>query len=269
MEITVLSEDTKGQNGFDAEHGLSLYINTANHKIIADTGASELTWRNAQKAGIDVSAVDTVVISHGHYDHAGGLPRLLPYAAKAEIYLQRRACGEFYHGEKYIGIAQILKDNPRIEYVDGDKVIDGEISLFSGITGDRLRPDGNRELTEKKNGAFFPDLFSHEQCLVIYENGKYTLISGCAHNGILNILDRFRRIYGRDPDTVVSGFHMMKKTEFTEYEKGKIMNTAREMKLMHTQFYTGHCTGQPAFDIMKEIMEGQLHQIRSGDVFTV
>ena len=106
----------------------------------------------------------------------------------------------------------------------------------------------------------------HEQCLVITQNGKHWLLSGCAHNGILNILDRYREIFGGDPDFVLSGFHMMKRDgEHTEEEKAVILQTARELAKMNTVFYSGHCTGIPAFELMKEIMGDKLIALHSGE----
>ena len=60
------------------------------------------------------------------------------------------------------------------------------------------------------------DTFAHEQCLVITQDDGRTLLSGCAHNGIVNILDRYYAVYGSYPDRVISGFHMMQKTEYTK-----------------------------------------------------
>ena len=110
------------------------------------------------------------------------------------------------------------------------------------------------------------DDFSHEQCLAVAQNGRKWLISGCAHNGILNILDRYMDIFGTMPDAVISGFHMMKKDgEYTDEEKSVIVQTAEELAETDTIFYTGHCTGIPAFEIMKEIMGDQLIALHSGE----
>lgn len=89
--------------------------------------------------------------------------------------------------------------------------------------------------------------------------------SGCAHNGVLNILDRYKELYKSEPDVMVSGFHMMKKTDHTYDEIQNIRNTAYELKRYHTVFYTCHCTGLPAYDIMKEILGGQLHYVHCGE----
>lgn len=113
--------------------------------------------------------------------------------------------------------------------------LDDELFLFSGITGRRCYPQGNRKLSRIENGVQILDDFAHEQCLVITQNGKRWLLSGCAHNGILNILDRYKEIFGDAPDYVITGFHMMKKDgEHTDEEKAVIMQTARELSQLDT-----------------------------------
>lgn len=126
-------------------------------------------------------------------------------------------------------------------------------------------PQGNKKLSCIKNDEKVEDDFTHEQCLVITQNGKRWLLSGCAHNGILNILDRYKELFGGEPDYVISGFHMMKPdAEHTEEEKAVIIQTAQELSQMKTVFYSGHCTGIPAFELMKEIMGEQLIALHSG-----
>ena len=90
-------------------------------------------------------------------------------------------------------------------------------------------------------------------------------MSGCAHNGVLNILDKYSELFDGKPDTVITGFHMMKKTDYTEEEIGIITDTAEELKKTGIKFYSGHCTGIPAFNMMKEIMGDKLTAMHSGD----
>ena len=149
---------------------------------------------------------------------------------------------------------------------DGDMELDDELFLFSGITGRRCYPQGNRKLSCLKEGVKTEDDFMHEQCLVITQNGKRWLLSGCAHNGILNILDRYKELFDSHPDYVITGFHMMKREgKHTEEEKAVIIQTAQELSQLDTVFYSGHCTGIPAFELMKEIMGDKLIALHSGE----
>ncbi len=263
MRITVLMEDTCGDAACAYEHGLSLYIEAAGYKILADTGASDKTISNAAKLGVDLSAADFVVLSHGHYDHAGGIPAFREMNEEAVIYMQRAALGEYYHGERYIGVDPAIRQFPKVVLLTGDLKITGNISIFTGFTGNRFRPGSNLDLTRRVDGQDVQDDFAHEQCLVIHGEKKL-LVSGCAHNGILNILDRYGEIYGGMPDVVISGFHMMKKTAYTEEEEEIIRKTAEELKRTGAVYYTGHCTGQQAIDLMKPVMGDRLIQIHCG-----
>lgn len=263
-------EDSSFRSGIAAEHGLSLYLETEKHRLLLDTGASALTLQNADALGVDLTSVDTVVISHGHYDHAGGLLSFTERNPKAEIYLNAGAGGAFYHGEKYIGIDREILNLPHLHLISAPVFdIDGELTLFSAVRGRRLWPEGNRELTEEKDGKRTQDVFSHEQCLIVKEGNRTLLASGCAHNGILNILDRYREMTGMYPDAVVSGFHMIKKTGYEETDLTAIRQTAEELKALPTVFYSGHCTGDFPFDVMKEIMGENLRRITAGDTLSV
>ncbi len=264
MKIIVLIENTGSTQCSFCEHGLSVYIETKKHKLLMDTGQSDSFIQNASDLGIDLKTIDTVVLSHGHYDHSGGIMALSEINPHAHIYMQRTAAGEFYHDERYIGIDKRILTLQNVKLLDGDHIIDDELSIFSGITGRLFWAKSNLALSRHENGNIIQDEFEHEQCLVITNENRRILISGCAHNGILNILDKYKSIYNSMPDIVISGFHMMKKTDYTEEEISIIKNTAKRLSETDTEYYTGHCTGEKAFAIMKEIMGDKLHAIYSG-----
>lgn len=268
MRILNLIENTEGAAGCLCEHGLSFYIETGGHKILADTGASGAFLMNAETLGIDLDQVDTVIISHGHYDHAGGLLAFAERNPKARIWINGLAGEQYYHKndamERYIGMDPRIKALPQVEWVEGDREIDQGIFLFGRALGRRLWPDGNRELKVKTETGFRQDDFLHEQYLVLEERGKRVLISGCAHNGILNILDRYREIYGEDPDVVISGFHMSRKSRYSQADHALVRDTARELQKLRTRFFTGHCTGELPYRILKEIMGPQISYVHSG-----
>ncbi len=270
MKIVTLIENTQGTEDMLFEHGLSLYIETKKHRILADTGASGGFITNARQLGIKLEDVDTVVLSHGHYDHSGGIMPFTEINSTAEIFMQSSAANGYYHiypdCEKYIGIDERIASLPQVRLLDGDFRIDDELEIFSGIKGRRMHPKGNKVLVCKTEDGFAQDDFRHEQCLVINEDGYRVLVSGCAHNGIINILDRYREIYGADPDAVISGFHMMKKTDYTDDDIAVIKETADELMKTDIRFYTGHCTGEYPCQLLKEIMGGQLTVIHSGKI---
>lgn len=269
MKIVTLMENTPGQADCLFEHGLSIYVETAKHKLLVDTGASDKFLNNAEILGVNLLEADTLILSHGHYDHAGGI---LPFAGrndKADIYLQKSAMDAFYHKdeeqERYIGIAPEISKLPKVKLMEGNYRIDEELFLFTGVTQRRLWPSGNKVLKVKRGEEFIQDEFIHEQYLVIEEDSKRVLISGCAHNGILNILDKFRELYNTWPDAVISGFHLKKKSGYTQEDLDNIRQIAQELSKLQTTFYTGHCTGEEPYGMMKEIMGEQLIYLHSGD----
>ncbi len=268
MKIINLIEDTKGC-GCLYEHGLSFYIETEKHKILFDTGASGAFLENAETLGIDLTEVDMVIVSHGHYDHAGGVLEFAKINPRAQIYMQASAGGDYFHpdhrGNRYIGIDKEILQLPQLICLSGEHRIDEELFLFANITGIRFRAKGNLELKKKVGESYVPDRFDHEQCLVIEGEEGNILISGCAHNGILNILDRYHELYETAPVIVISGFHLTQKTPYTDEETAAIRKLAEELRETDTVYYSGHCTGKAAFDRMKEVMGEKLMEIHSGD----
>jgi 7,8-dihydropterin-6-yl-methyl-4-(beta-D-ribofuranosyl)aminobenzene 5'-phosphate synthase len=266
MKILTLVENTTVNSGCTAEHGLCVYVETEKHRILMDSGQTDALITNVSVLGVDLTSVDTVILSHGHYDHSGGIMPFYEINRNARIIMQRSAADPRYHGERYIGIDSRIKELPVTLLIEGDLKIDDELFIFSGIKGRRLYPQGNYDLKCIVDNKEVCDDFSHEQCLVINSSGKSILLSGCAHNGILNILDRYRELYGKEPDYVISGFHMRKKEgAYTAEEEEVIIKTANELSKMNTVFFTGHCTGEPAFDIMKKIMNDKLRALHTGE----
>ena len=243
---------------------LSIYIETKNHKVLVDTGATSAFIDNAKKLNVPLEKVDTVILSHGHYDHSGGILAFFEINKTAKVYIHKKAGGDYYHGERYIGIDKEILKNQNVQMLDQDYKIDEELSLFTNVVGRKFYPASNLQLSQKINGEEIQDSFEHEQYLVVSAGEERILISGCAHNGILNILERYQEIYPKMPTHVISGFHMTKKTGYTLEETQIICDTARELKKWNTTFHSGHCTGKKAMKLMKDIMGEQLQEIHSG-----
>lgn len=272
MKIQTLIENTTCSELL-AEHGLSFYIETAHHRLLIDTGSSDKFLENANVLGIDLTKVDLAVLSHGHYDHSGGLMAFLELNDQAPVLMQKLAAGEYCSdrqtGIEYIGIAPELKEHPRIKKISGDYRIDEELFLFSGVKHEKVWSTSNRTLLEKVGDQYVQDEFLHEQNLVITEGEKQVLICGCAHNGIVNILEKSHELTGRWPDVVVGGFHLIIPSRKTEADVELVTETARFLKNLEgvkgpTRYYTGHCTGQPSLELLQKLLPGRVEGLYSG-----
>ena len=273
MRIINLVENELGNSGCEAAHGLSFYVETENHKLLFDSSPSEIVIRNAQKLGVDLPAVDTVILSHGHYDHSGGILPFVELNPRAKIYMQNNAGGEYYafdgedKGFRYIGIDKKILSLPQVQLLKGDTKIDDELQIFTVDQRAYPLPSTNKRLRELCNGQYIQDDFHHEQNLLLTADGKKILFCGCAHSGILNVMETLERKFGPAslPDLVIGGFHLMKRTEFSEADTAEITEIANRLKSYKAHFATCHCTGLPVFNQMKEIMGDQLSYVRSGD----
>jgi len=205
MKIHVLMENTAAVPSLKAEHGLSLYIETGRHKILFDAGQTDGFADNAAEMGLSLADVDLAILSHGHYDHGGGLLRFLQENDHAPVYLHRDAFAPRYSGpEKFIGLDPALKTAGRLIFTDDFFEIDDTLTLRTCNGRPAPFPPSAEGLFVECEGVRRPDDFHHEQYLSVRENGRHILISGCSHKGVMDIAEWFR------PDALIGGFHYNK-----------------------------------------------------------
>lgn len=268
MKITSIIENTS-KKGLHVEHGLSLYIEKDDEqKVLFDMGLSGMFVRNAESLGLSIADVDVAVISHGHYDHGGGLKTFFQENSKSSVFIHKDAFQPHYSlrdtGLQFIGIDKEWAEFERLVFCDKQKEINHNMMLYADVKGDCCYPHGNRLLfgpTETEN-----DDFRHEQNLLIKENDKLVLFAGCAHCGIVNILRKAEDIAGKFPTHVFAGMHLIK-SGLNEIEEDKFIESLASelLKYKDTMFYTMHCTGEEQYKKLKSLMGNQIEYLACGD----
>ncbi len=268
LRITALVENTSISKEYRNIHGLSLCIETEKHCILFDVGPDDTFAYNARRMGIDLSLVDTVIISHGHFDHGGGLKKLLEINNTAKIYVSKSAFEPHYIkvlGFAFnIGLDKKLLPNDRFVFTDDLTVIDEELTLFSNVSTELFPTKSNGALYIKKHKKLAADDFSHEQNLIIKSGENHTLVCGCAHAGIVNILSKAESAASCEMSTVIGGFHLYNPPT-RKYESDELIGSiAGELSARKARYYTGHCTGIKAFELMKSTLGDRLIYLATG-----
>lgn len=264
MKWTVLSDNRTNDSRLQTEHGLSILLETEHHRILLDTGASDLFVRNAERLGIDLSTVDYVFISHGHSDHAGGLKHFMEIYDKAKVIVSPDALkGKFFSKRRYLhSITTEWPEIPqeRLLKVEQSESISNDIFILAHIPQIHPMPEGNQHLfVENTDGSYVNDDFRHE--LALYTDGL--LFTGCAHSGLENIL----AACPFPVNTVVGGFHLLDNHE-SEATLSELAYRLTEA-YPQAQFYTSHCTGDTVFMTLQSVMADQIHAFSCGTIINV
>ena len=268
MIIRALAENTSISDEYGCEHGLSLYIESKLHKILFDMGRKKIFYENAVKMNVDLSAVDIAFISHGHFDHGGGMRLFLNHNEKAKIYVNVNAFdahrSQRSSGLEDIGLERSLFSTQRFVLVGDRMKIDTELELFSDIQTSNLLCKSQKTLMMESAVGFVPDTFEHEQNLIITQGERTALIAGCAHRGIVNILNRYIEIKGKAPDLVLGGFHLSNPETGAGEEPALVLQIAQYLKTLPTKYYTCHCTGLAQYQLLKDHLGDQISYLATG-----
>ena len=271
MRIITLVENSC-IDGLDCAHGLALYIETENHKILFDAGPDgKLLLSNAKKLGVELKEVDIAILSHGHYDHAGGLRAFLEINSIARVFIHPLAATRGHYATENVGWRDIGIDRnlisdykERIRLTNDIHAIDKELLLFSDIRSSEFLSASNSSLFEEADGEYIPDPFKHEHSLLIHEGKNFCLVAGCAHRGIINIIRRVEDICDEAPSYVIAGFHLTNPGLGQDLPADFVRQVGKELKKYSSVYYTGHCTGANAFAILKEELADRIHKLTSG-----
>ena len=259
MKWTVLVDNHTNDPALETEHGLSILLETEHHRILLDTGASDVFIRNTECLGIDLSTVDYVFISHGHSDHAEGLKHFMAINDHAKVIVSPDAMsGKFYskrvHLHSITTVWPSIPEDRLLRIEETCEIADG-IKVIAHIPQVHPKPKGNQNLfVETNDGSLIPDDFCHE--LALYTKGF--LFTGCAHSGLENILSACPW----PVNEVVGGFHLLDGYESDE----ELTELAGRLKAKYpgTRFHTSHCTGNHAFEVMKNLMGEQFQSFNCG-----
>lgn len=276
MKVTALIEDTTKNPDLYAEKGLSFHIQRDNDNILFDTGITGKFVDNANKLGIDLTNVDVTAISHGHFDHSGGLHRFMELNKESKVYLRTRSDEEHYFKgfaiiKRYIGMDKAVFSDyvDRINIINEFKEIANDVYLLNDIKLKYPIPAGSKYLYMGKNNHLVHDNFEHEQMMVIKEDDGIVIFSGCSHHGVLNMVETAIIQF---PDTPIKalfgGFHFIGLPLFNHMAESRssVENIGRKlMDYPIKKVYTGHCTGRKAYPILKDVMGDKVDYFATGD----
>ena len=168
MKIWTLMENTTCREDLQAEHGLSLWLETGERQILFDAGQTDAFADNAEKLGVDLSRAELAILSHGHYDHSGGLPRFLQCNETAPVYLSRCAFEPHLNAANSdIGLDPALLGHDRLVYVDEELRLGPGLTLYSCNGWERAYETDPFGLTVLEDGVPRPEDFRHEQYLLV------------------------------------------------------------------------------------------------------
>lgn len=240
MKIITLIENLVYQHGLVAEHGLSIYIETNNRKILFDTGQSGLFLQNAKKLGVEIEDVDCLILSHGHYDHTGGLYPFLEKNSKAKVYAKRSIFNPKYSGRtRFIGTPENteLLEN-RMVFVDTITEIAENVFIMPDISIADSNDTHFEGMYQKIENNFVPDEFDDELFLAIRQDDQIHIVTACSHRGITNICTTATEQFKLPTGLILGGFHTKNCTP-EQYQA--IINYFRQLKPISVRVC--HCTG--------------------------
>ena len=256
MKLYILVEDTINDTKFESEHGLSVYFEKDGKKFILDLGQSDIFLKNSKELNIDLTKVDFLCFSHGHYDHTGGFP-FFPMNDKIRIIAHSDCLLPKYDKERYIGFPK-NQDNLVMELKDGLMKLADNVYFLGQIIGKRKYWLGEYI----KEGVRHKDFLLDDTAIAIIEKDKLIIIAGCAHSDIVNIVKYARELFKAKRIIVIGGFHMLNNSD------EEIQETIDELgSLGVVKVFPGHCTGEKAIEKLLDSFKGE--RIYSGKIIEV
>ena len=273
IKITTLNENTASL-GFLAEWGLSMLVEADGQKILFDTGMGIAAVHNAESMRIDLAAIDRIVLSHGHYDHTGGLLEVSRRAGGKEIIAHpdvwARKYGSLDNASKrYVGIPYIRE---ALEVMGAKFNLSREpVKLSEHImTTGEIPMVTDYEIVEKylcvmEGDELKQDPLDDDLALIIDTEFGLVVILGCAHHGIVNTLKQAKKVTGKELIyAAIGGTHLVRAS------KERLEKTAAALKEMGVQYLgVSHCTGFNASAYLAREFGDRFFQNNSGTQLTL
>ena len=270
MKITTLLENESFNPKLKSAHGLSLFIETKNKKILFDLGPNNYYISNAKKLGIDLREVDMLIISHGHFDHGSGLAKFLKINNKAKVYVSKLAFDYHYKKVGMIKIPIGIKkpsDLSRVVLIDDDYQITDDLKIYSS-SDINMSFSFDDSLFSSTNGVNQLDNFNHEIYLTVTENVNRVLFSGCSHKGIDNIISKIEKDV--ELTHVYGGFHLSHYNPENSLQTNAFNRIKEKLNSMEkTSFYTCHCTGENSYNLLKTDLKDKISKVSTGSCINI
>lgn len=258
IQITTLSENTAGGVNLLAEWGLSILIEADGHKVLLDTGQSFSAAYNAIALGIDLSQIDKIVFSHGHFDHTGGLIYMLRMMKRQVEIIAHPDIWAAKYGklperkEEYAGVpfpkeaAETLGASFNLTrepvWIGENIVTSGEIPMITEY--EKIDP----VLYIKENRGLKPDPLWDDQALFLKSEKGLIIILGCAHRGVINTIRHAQKLTGLEPVyAVIGGTHLISASP-----QRMDLTIAELLSSGVQRLGVSHCTGLPACTILAQ-----------------
>lgn len=258
IKITILNDNRPLNNNYCSEHGLSVHISFDGISILLDTGQTDKFAINANTLDINLNSLSACIISHGHYDHTGGLQKLaqivsdtsLPLYIGQGAEIRRYSLSSVMMKENGIPDPQVLK-NFQLNLIKGVKTIQfpastGTITLF---TLPDKAPTNPKLVTKNSNGDIIPDTFADELFTLIQYKEKRILFGGCTHHGLFQLLTFCQQQLNINHiNTFIGGLHLSGKTP-TDIKQA---SQAAQNIIKVDQWIVNHCTGEEAISYWQQ-----------------